>query len=169
MAVFGKNDRLFVVFGKVLWPAHFAQTCSDTKLNELDQNENFTNCMPHTHIHTQHHYKKSMNFTKIEKHTNAGDKRWKWENCPGSFAMWRQNCVNHQAHAHPPGAWNAAYSCPWQNLAKMTDFLLVLAMCCGSHICANMQRLQEPPDTCTFTWKKLSDEHKPGFTHHWFY
>ena len=66
MAGFRKNDILFVVFGKVLWPAHFAQTCSDTKLNELDQNENFTNCMPHTHIHTQHHYKNQRILPKLK-------------------------------------------------------------------------------------------------------
>ena len=39
-------------------------------------------------------------FNNIEKHTNALDKIWKWVNCQGSFAIWKQNCVNHKAHAH---------------------------------------------------------------------
>ena len=48
--------------------------------------------------------------------------------CSGTRLAW---LPSHQAHAHHPGAWNAAYSCTWQNLAKMTNFFLVLAMCCG--------------------------------------
>ena len=143
--LFWHRFGLAAKFGNVLWKPH------------LPQHAKITGTTRHMHIHME----KAKWWAQTRFHT--------------PLVLLKTNHGGRGGHTldttfyyASPRCLECSISMPLAESAKMTDFFLVLAMCCGSHICASMPRLQEPPDTCTFTWKKPSDEHKQGFTHHWF-
>ena len=123
MAESCQNDRLFLGFGNVLWKPH------------LRQHAKITGTTRHMHIHME----KAKWWAQTRFHTPLVLLK---TNHGGRGGHTLDTNLYYASSRWSMEAWNAAYWCPWQDLAKMTDFLWFLARCSGQHTLRKLVQMQ---------------------------